>query len=114
MNKSQEEINHNWIQKKALKQIIDINKQIGIHNLNLLMEISEHHGVCVDDILDKIIDAIENPDVEYVENDVIDITCPFCKEYGFDSIGLKFHLENSCSVYEETIHPSEEVFEWKK
>ena len=28
-----------------------------------------------------------------------DIICPFCKETGFDLMGLKNHLEKYCEVY---------------
>ena len=32
-----------------------------------------------------------------------DVSCPFCKEEGFDLIGLKSHLEHGdCEIYNET------------
>ena len=41
------------------------------------------------------------------------VTCPFCKETGFDLIGLKMHLSpvlGDCSIFKETpyIDPIEE------
>jgi len=31
------------------------------------------------------------------------IQCPFCKEKGFDLIGLKHHLFNNCEVFDKTM-----------
>ena len=28
--------------------------------------------------------------------------CPFCGEDDFDLIGLKYHIQNYCKVYDET------------
>lgn len=37
------------------------------------------------------------------------IECPFCKDSGFDLIGLKAHFENGfCDEYEHIITPMEE------
>ncbi len=40
-----------------------------------------------------------------------DIDCPFCKENGFDMIGLKNHLLTYCHVFEATISPERESWE---
>lgn len=41
-----------------------------------------------------------------------DVCCPFCKETGFDLIGLKIHIERGwCEVYNEIEEP--EPFTWK-
>lgn len=31
-----------------------------------------------------------------------EVTCPFCKETGFDSVGLKYHLAHYCDKFQET------------
>ena len=31
-----------------------------------------------------------------------DIVCPFCGDDGFDKIGLKYHLEYYCKIYQQT------------
>ncbi len=31
-----------------------------------------------------------------------DIVCPFCGEEDFDKIGLKWHLQTHCGIYQET------------
>lgn len=36
------------------------------------------------------------------------VSCPFCKEEGFDLVGLKWHLRAHCEVYEKTESPYEE------
>lgn len=37
-----------------------------------------------------------------------DIKCPFCKETGFDLVGLKDHLFGRCEAYEKTESVAEE------
>ena len=38
-----------------------------------------------------------------VINDSLDISCPFCKDDGFDLAGLKSHLlKGDCSVFNDT------------
>jgi len=38
-----------------------------------------------------------------------DVTCPFCKEKGFDLIGLKYHFEMGyCKPYNDTLTVEEE------
>jgi hypothetical protein len=34
--------------------------------------------------------------------------CPFCGDRGFDLVGLKGHLLNSCEVFDETETPLQE------
>ncbi|MBA7499218.1 hypothetical protein ES704_01958 [subsurface metagenome] len=31
-----------------------------------------------------------------------DIVCPFCGEDDFDKVGLKYHLDTYCKIYQET------------
>lgn len=39
-----------------------------------------------------------------------DIICPFCKEKGYDLIGLKYHLlQGYCKVFNSVITPEEET-----
>lgn len=35
------------------------------------------------------------------------VSCPFCKENGFDLIGLKNHIEQYCEVYPNIISAEE-------
>lgn len=37
-----------------------------------------------------------------------DVLCPFCKEEGFDLVGLKGHLQMHCEAFDNAETPNEE------
>ena len=53
----------------------------------------------VDTITDQIIGLFPQKDEAAIRREII---CPFCKRDDFDLMGLKYHLSNSCDIYQET------------
>ncbi|MFA5299758.1 MAG: hypothetical protein WC389_16355 [Lutibacter sp.] len=53
-----------------------------------------------------ILEIIEN--YGYHNDSDSDIVCPFCSEKDFDKVGLKYHLENYCEIFKDTLSIDEE------